>query len=116
MKCVKCGNEYTRGAHYCQSCGAMTAEGEMSLALNEFAKATKHLAKETVRIGKTGIQEIKPNLDGAIQEISKAAGQMSAAMKPAGQKAFEAATAALQLAAQAAENAADEIRRKHKGR
>ena len=116
MKCAKCGQSYKGGSHFCAYCGAMTAEGELSLALTDFAKATKHLAKETARIGKTSLQEIKPDFDKAMQTFTKAADQFSLVAKPTARKAMVAATAPLQLAAQAANSAAAEIHKASKGR
>lgn len=116
MKCVKCGKSYKSGTRYCQHCGAVTAEGEMALALKDFAKATKTLAKESLRVGKMSLQEIKPDFDHAMEVFSKAADDITPSIKPAAEKTFNAATAALQLAAQSVKNAADELRKLNKSR
>jgi len=111
MKCVKCGKEYRAGEHYCPSCGAMTAEGELSLALTDFAKAAKNLVKQTARIGGEHLKEIKPDVNLAIKQVVEAGNEMKNASKPAAKKGFETARAALQLAAQAAENMATQLRK-----
>ena len=115
MKCKHCQTEYPSGAHFCQKCGKMTAEGEMSLALSEFATAMKHLAKETARIGKTGLQKVEPGFKGAIEHVSKAGKTMAVAAKPAGEKAIVVATKAMRTAAEATEKAARELRKTVKG-
>jgi len=111
MKCIKCGKEYEAGAHYCSHCGAMTAEGELSLALTDFAKAAKQLVKQTARIGNKQLKELKPDVNKAIKQVVEAGNEMKDASKPTAKTGLEAARAALQLAAQAAENMAAQLRK-----
>ena len=111
MKCIKCGKEYKAGDHYCPHCGAMTAEGELSLALTDFAKAAKHLVKQTAKIGDKHLKEIRPDINKAIKEVVEAGNEMKNASKPAAKTGLEAARTALQLAAQAAENMAAQLRK-----
>ncbi len=115
MKCNRCGDEYPSGAHFCQKCGKMTAEGEMALAISEFAAAMKHLAKETARIGKIGLKKIEPGFKVAIERVSRAGKTMAVAAKPAGEKALVAATKAMKTAAEATEKAAKELHKAVKG-
>jgi predicted nucleic acid-binding Zn-ribbon protein len=116
MKCIKCGKEYEAGAHYCAHCGAITAEGEMSLALTDFAKAAKQLVRQTAKIGGKHLKEIKPDINQAIKQVVEAGNEMKNASKPAAKTGLEAARTALQLAAQAAENMAAQLRKASKKR
>ncbi len=116
MKCVKCGKEYKAGAHHCPNCGAATAEGELSVALTDFAKAAKQLVRQTAKIGDRQIKEFKPNVQHAIEKVVDAANEMKDASRPTRKAGFETARAALQLAAQAAENVAAELRKAAKKR
>jgi len=116
MKCVKCGKDYRPGAHNCPDCGATTAEGELSAALTDFAKAAKNLVRQTAKISEKHIKEIKPSMQHAVEKVVDAASEMREVSRPTRKAGFEAARAALQLAAQAAENVAAEMRKATKQR
>ncbi len=116
MKCVKCGKDYRPGAHHCPNCGAVTAEGELTTALTDFAKAAKQLVRQTAKISEKHLKEIKPGMQQAVEKAVDAANEMRDVSRPARKAGFEAARAALQLAAQAAENVAAEMRKAAKQR